>query len=93
MVSNMDVQMKQWRVIEFLHAEKKMGPTDKCQHLLNINGDQTVDEWGDGIQPWRWQQWDISTGADSDKSGMQAAVHRWQKWIAKGSDYVEKYFL
>jgi len=40
-VMDMEVQMKQKSVTEFLHAEK-MAPTDIHRRLLNVNGDQTV---------------------------------------------------
>ena len=42
MVSNMDVQVKQRCVIEFLHAEN-MAPTDIHCCLLYVYGDQRVD--------------------------------------------------
>ena len=41
MASDMEVQMKQRCVTEFLHAEK-MAPIDIHRHLLNIFEDQTV---------------------------------------------------
>ena len=41
MMSDMEVQMKQRCVTEFLHAEK-IAPTDIHQCLLNVYGDQTV---------------------------------------------------
>ena len=41
MASDMEVQMKQRCVTEFLHAEK-MAPIDIHRHLLNIYEDQTV---------------------------------------------------
>ena len=40
--SDVEVQMKQRCVTEFLHAEK-MAPTDIRQLLLNVYGHQTVD--------------------------------------------------
>jgi len=43
MASDTEVQMNQRYVIEFLHVEK-MAPFDIHQHLLNVYGDQTVDE-------------------------------------------------
>ena len=42
MASDMEVRMKERRVIEFLHAEK-IAPNDIHQRLLNVYGDQTVD--------------------------------------------------
>ena len=42
MASDMEVQMEQRCVIEYLHAQK-MAPTDNHQCLLNIYGDQPVD--------------------------------------------------
>ena len=42
MVSDMKVQMKQRCIIEFLPVEK-MAPSDICQDLLNIYGDQKAD--------------------------------------------------
>ena len=42
MASDMEVQMKQRCVIEFLHVEN-MAPTNIHQWLLNVDGDQTVD--------------------------------------------------
>jgi len=36
------------------------------------------------------KQWATSAGADFYECGMQALVHRWQKSIANGGDYVEK---
>jgi hypothetical protein len=36
------------------------------------------------------KQWATSAGADFYESGMQALVHRWQKCIVSGDDYVEK---
>jgi hypothetical protein len=37
------------------------------------------------------KQWATSAGADIYEGGMQALVHRWQKCIANGGDYVEKW--
>jgi len=46
MSSDVEEQMKQRCVNEFLHAEK-MAPTDIRQCLLNVFGDQSVDvTWG-----------------------------------------------
>ncbi|XP_031461807.1 high mobility group protein HMG-I/HMG-Y isoform X1 [Phasianus colchicus] len=42
MASDIEVRMKQWCVIEFLHAEK-IEPVDIHRRLLNVYGDQTVD--------------------------------------------------
>ena len=42
MVPDMEVRMKQRRVIEFLHAEK-IAPNDIHRRLLNVYGYQTVD--------------------------------------------------
>ncbi|XP_065596389.1 high mobility group protein HMG-I/HMG-Y isoform X5 [Cyrtonyx montezumae] len=42
MASDIEVRMKQWCVIEFLHAEK-IEPIDIHRRLLNVYGDQTVD--------------------------------------------------
>jgi len=42
MTSDMEEHMKQRCVTEFLHVEK-MAPTDIHWHLLNIDGNQTVD--------------------------------------------------
>jgi len=39
----MEVRMKQRSVIEFLHAQKKMAPTDIYQCFLSIDGVLTVD--------------------------------------------------
>jgi len=36
------------------------------------------------------KQWATSAGADFYECSMQALVHRWQKCIANGGDYVEK---
>jgi hypothetical protein len=36
------------------------------------------------------KQWTTSAGADFYERGMQALVHRWQKCIANGADYVKK---
>ena len=41
--SDMEVRMKQRSVIEFLHAPKKMAPTDIYQCFLSIDGVLTVD--------------------------------------------------
>lgn len=41
MASDMEVQLKQRCVMEFLHVEKDAA-IHKCQCLLNIYGDQTV---------------------------------------------------
>jgi len=45
---------------------------------------------GGAFQQWQQQQWVTSIGADFYKCSMQALIHRWQKWTANGSDYVEK---
>jgi len=49
MVSDMEVQMEQRCVNEFLYQEE-ITPTDIQQHLLNIYGDQTVDV--STVRPW-----------------------------------------
>jgi len=41
MVSDMEAYKQQKHRIEFLHVEK-MAPTDTDQHLLNVDGEQTV---------------------------------------------------
>ena len=38
------------------------------------------------------KQWATSAGADFYECSMQALVHCWQKCIANGGDYVEKWF-
>ena len=52
MVCDMEVRVKQRCVTEFLHAET-MALNDIHQCLLNIYGDQTVDEAVGGVL----QQW------------------------------------
>ena len=49
MVSDMEAYKQQKHRIEFLHVEK-MAPTDTDQHLLNVDGEQTVAvaQWGGG---------------------------------------------
>jgi len=37
------------------------------------------------------KQWATSAGADFYEPGMQALIHRWQRCIANGGEYVEKY--
>jgi len=63
--------MEQWCVIEFLHREKKMVPTDNSSMAVSIYGHQTVD-----VSTVR--QWVVcftSAGAGFYKHGMQASVH------------------
>jgi histone-lysine N-methyltransferase SETMAR len=36
------------------------------------------------------RKWVTSAGADFYEHSMQALVHRWRKWIASGSDHVER---
>jgi len=59
MVSDMEVRMKQRRVIEFLRAGKN-APNDIHRHLLNVYGDQTV-----VVSTVRWWVSRFSSG-DSD---------------------------
>ena len=42
-VSDMEVFMKKRSITEFLHVEKKKTPINIHWHLLNADGDQTVD--------------------------------------------------
>jgi hypothetical protein len=37
------------------------------------------------------RKWLASAGADFYERGIQALVHRWQKCITNGGDYVKKY--
>jgi len=61
--SDMEVCMKQRCVTEFLYAEKKkIAHTDIHQFLLNVYGDQTVDE-----STVKWWVLHVSSG-DSDVS-------------------------
>jgi len=72
MVSDMEVQMKQRCVTEFLHAEK-IAPTDIHGHLQNVSRDQTL-----AVSTVR--RWVVVvtatvghlTGADFYKSAVQA---------------------
>jgi len=82
--SDVEVQMKQRCVTEFLHAEK-MAPTDIRQLLLNVYGYQTVDvskarQWmvcfssGDTIIA-AVIQWVTSAAASFDDHSIQAPDH------------------
>ena len=56
--SDTEMHMKQRGVTEFLHAEKKITPTDTHRHPPNAKGDQTEDastEVVDGMYQ-QWQQ-------------------------------------
>lgn len=56
MAADMQVHMKKRCIAEFFHVEKK-APNDIQQHLLNIDGDQTVyaSSVSAMFQQW-WQQ-------------------------------------
>ena len=59
MVSNMEVQMKQRHVIEFLH-EEEIAPPDIHHCFLDIYGDQTADV--------RWWVLSFSSGDNNMKN-------------------------
>jgi len=58
MASDMKMWMKQMCEIEFLHVEK-IASTDIHQHMLNIDGDQTVD-----VSTVR--QWEVHFSSDNN---------------------------
>ena len=67
MMSDMEVCMEQRCVTDFLHAEK-MAPTDIHLHLLNIEGDQTVD-----VSTVR--QWVVHFSSGDSNRGSPLMVH------------------
>jgi len=76
-VADREVHMEQRCITEFLHGEK-MAPTDIYRCLLNVYGDQTVDE---SRVRGKWCVSAVaavtvvtSTCADCYKRGMQALV-------------------
>ena len=77
MASDIEVQMKQRCVIEFLHADK-MVPTDIHLCLLETSsGCEQSEAVGAVFRQWREQQWVTSTGVDFEESSMQALAHCW----------------
>ena len=68
MASDMEVQMKQRRVTEFLHANK-MAPIDISQHLLSISGDQVV-----AVSTVRWLGAHFNSGDSNSGSPLMVQV-------------------
>ena len=96
MASGTEVCMQQRYVTDLLGTEK-ISPTDIHWHLLNIYGDQTVDVntvvWCvSAFETATWKTGQVlGSHADFHKHVFQSFVHCWQKFIATGGEYVEKY--
>ena len=57
MTSDTEVRIKLRCIIELLHVEKKIAPTDIHQCLLNVYEEQTVD-----VSMMRWRMMHFSSG-------------------------------